>query len=372
MNKKIISFMFIILLCVSLVGCYNYKEINKITFATSVIFDKDEYDNVVLYLDCVSPYRNASESSDKGRRIMFKGTGRSVLETIRNLNASSSNDLNFSQVRAYIFTEAAAQGGVQEYLDFIDNSQQFSFKPYMFVYFGGIQDLIEVTNGDEEYLGLYLDQLIEKNKYNGKVIMSNVNDYINNELMGDNISFMSALELKDNALEKKVELNGGVIMKNNYMLERLEEKDALYYNLLHPRKVNKGTFTVQNPDDIDSLITLDILDSKSDTDIYIDGDNITLKKDLDIKVSIGEIEGILNVDADALQKIKVLEENKIKKNEEEFFAQYQSKNIDIMGVTRLLEEKYPHYNSVDCLKNTNFVTNVNIKIDGSGLIKDSI
>ena len=71
MRKKLISLVLFIILCFSLVGCFNYREINRITFATSILFDKDENDRVVVYLDCIHPYRNAGESSDKGRRLLY-------------------------------------------------------------------------------------------------------------------------------------------------------------------------------------------------------------------------------------------------------------------------------------------------------------
>ena len=71
MKRKLASILSIIIFSILFIGCFNYREINKITFATSIIFDRDEYDNVILYIDCVRPYRNANESSDKGRTNYF-------------------------------------------------------------------------------------------------------------------------------------------------------------------------------------------------------------------------------------------------------------------------------------------------------------
>jgi hypothetical protein len=113
MKKRAVSILVILLLIVPLGGCFSYTEINKMTFATSIIFDKDEYDNIIVYLDSIRPYRDAGESSDKGKRIMLKGIGKTALEAIRNVNVSSSNAINFSQVRSYIFSEQVAKEGVK-------------------------------------------------------------------------------------------------------------------------------------------------------------------------------------------------------------------------------------------------------------------
>ena len=121
---------------------------------------------------------------------MFEGRGKTALEALRDVNVVSSNDLNFSQVRAYIFTEEAARKSVKKYLDLINNDQQLSFKPYMFVFKGDVKSLLDLTNDDEEYLGLYLNELIENNYKNGKVIKANVNDYLSHSLSYNNYSFM--------------------------------------------------------------------------------------------------------------------------------------------------------------------------------------
>lgn len=367
------SILLMFLLAISLGGCFNYREINKMTFATSIIFDVDEYDNTILYLDCVRPYRNANESSDKGRRIMFEGRGKTALEALRDVNVVSSNDLNFSQVRAYIFTEEAARKSVKKYLDLINNDQQFSFKPYMFVFKGDVKSLVDLTNNDEEYLGLYLNELIENNYKNGKVIKSNVNDYLSNSLSYNNYSFMSVIELKKDDVDTKLELNGGAIMRDNHMIATLDAEDALTYNILM-RKVKEGTFEVASPKESDKFITLDILEETNSTHVEVSGDNIILKKDLNIRVSIGEIQDKLIINNEVLSEIKANEEWRIKKYEEEFFEKYREKGIDVLGVGKLLAEKYPDINidKEDFLKNTTLETNINLIIEGSSLVKNNL
>ena len=149
MKRKLASIIFLIICSLILTSCFNYKEINQMTFATSVIFDKDENNNVIIYIDCVKPYRNAGDSSDEGKRMIFKGEGKTSLEAIRDISEISSNKLNFSQVRAYIFTEQVAQDGIKKHIDLINNDQQFGFKPYMFVYFGEISDILNIIGEDD-------------------------------------------------------------------------------------------------------------------------------------------------------------------------------------------------------------------------------
>jgi Ger(x)C family germination protein len=372
MIKRIFStIIVVIILGMTLTSCYSYKEINKITFVTSVIFDRDEYDNVLLYLDCVSPYRNANESSDKGRRILFQGNGKTALEAVRDINVESSNDLDFSQVRSYIFTEQAARKGIDKYIDLIQNNQQFGYSTYMFVYFGEKKSLLSVINDDEEYLGLYLDQLVQRNKDNGKVISSNLNSYLTNSLDISKISFMSAIELKKDVIQEKIQLNGGVIMKDNHMIDRLEDREAINYNLL-ANKVTGGSIQIVNPNERDKFISLDILENSIETEVEIQGEEVILKKDLTIKASIGEIQGKLSIDKNVINLLNSEVENKVNVSLENFFKESQKKGIDIFRVSRLVEEKYPYYNNEDTLKNTKLITNIRVIIDGGSLLMESL
>ena len=371
MKRRLASIIFLIICSLNLTSCFNYKEINQMTFATSIIFDKDENNNVIIYIDCVKPYRNAGDSSDEGKRIIFKGEGKTSLEAIRDISEISSNKLNFSQVRAYIFTEQVAQDGIKKHIDLINNDQQFGFKPYMFVYFGEVSELLETIGNDDEYLGLYLNDLVQNNIGNGKIISENVNDYISNSFNKDNINIITAIEIKDDIVDKKIQLNGGAVIKDNKMIKKMEPSEVLSYNLLM-KPVTEGTFEIQNPSEPDKFVTLDILEKNQSTKVNIKNNNIIINKNLDIRVSVGEIQGKLIINNEVLNIMKNTQEEKIKNYLENLFNDYKKEGIDLIGVNRLMEEKYPHNNIENFVQKSNLNVNVNIIIEGSSLVKDSL
>lgn len=161
--KKILSSIVCLFISTQVLGCFDYTEINKVTFATSIIFDIDEDGNTVIYLDCVRPYRTEKETSEKGKRLILEGTGETALDAIRSINIKSDNNLNFSQERIFLQKKVAKEG-IDKYMNFINNKQQLGLKPYMFVYYGKIDKLVDIKNDEEEYLGLYLEQLENVNK----------------------------------------------------------------------------------------------------------------------------------------------------------------------------------------------------------------
>lgn len=360
---------FILLLCIvtSFIGCFNYKEINNITFVTSVIFDLDEYNNTIMYLDCVAPYRNTNESSDKGKRIVFEGRGKTALEVMRTMNADSSKDLDFSQVRAYIFTEDVLMSGLDRYLDLIENNQQLSYKTYMFAYFGDIEALIDIHNNDEEYLGLYLDSLIEMNKKNAQVISSNVSDYITHSIEAPNIGAMSLIDLKKDIVEQKILLDGAIIMKDNKMIATMNSRDTLAYNLLTNDDLTEGTFQITNPNNKEQFISLDILDNETKQNIHIDDDVIYIYEDVRVRTNIGEVQGSASIEDNVLNIIKVEQEEKLQKVFLNLFDEYRDKGIDILRIEELIDRYYPKYNKEDYLSKVKIVPEVEIIIDGRSI-----
>ena len=361
----------LILLPLLLTGCFNYYDINKVTFPTSVIFDVDDLGQAIVYLDCIKPYRSTNDSSDKGRRIIYKGQGKTALEALGDINRVSSYKLDYSQTRAYIFTEKAARKGIKKFLDLINNNSEFSMKPSAFVYYGDVEDLLKTVSTDEEYLGLFLNDLVGKEKYNPKAVKSNINYYLSNTLMGSNTALLTSIALKENAIDKKIEIDGASIFKDNILVEKIDVENSLMYNLLMGT-VKTGTLEVTNPQSKENFVTLEILDSSiKDTLSYEEG-RFKLIKDINVEVSISEIQGNLIVDTSVLDYIKVNKEAYINGYAEFIFNKYKEKDLDIFDIKRMEEMYYPKEGIDDPLSITDLEVNTNLIIKGTGVTKDSI
>ena len=370
-GKKIFKlFLVFVLIASTLSGCFNYNEINTVTFTTSTIFDIDDLGRVVIYLDCVKPYRNTNESSDNGKRIIYKGVGKTALEAIRDINVAASYKINFSQNRAIIFTEAAARQGINKYLNLINNDQEFKVKPYMFVYFGDIENLINISAKDEENTGIFLSELVQKNKANARLTITNINDYLVKSEIGNNYALISGLELRKDIIDERIEVSGAALMRNNFMVERISIQDGLSYNFLTDN-IKTGTLEVQNPQMNTGFITLEILSNKTKTDIKYDGNNVILTKKIKLKTTIAEAQGRFISSKAAIEMLKEEAEDNIKSYLTTFFYKFSSKNIDILQVERLLEIKYPNLVIKNPISKTNLKIEIDLELDGSEKVKNS-
>lgn len=360
----------LIAILLMLAGCYNYRDINNVTFVTSMVFDLDPIGNVVIYMDCVRPYRDNNESSDNGKRILYKGTGKTVLEALRDVNMASSYKINVTQNKAFIFTEKAVKEGIDKFLDIINNDQEFLVKPYIFAYFGDVERLLKVAASDEEYMGLFINDLVKKNKANSRAIIVNINEYMTASEIGANSALIGALELRKDVIDERIELSGGVIMRNNVMQEKIDIMDGLTFNILED-KVKTGTLEIVNPQMEEGFITFEILKNKTKTKIEYNGDRVLLTKDVNMKVTLAESQGRFIVDKQSLQIIEDTTEVRIKEYLQAFFDKYNKKNIDILGVERMLEIKYPGLVKEDILSVLDVDIKVNLDVEGTSNTKNS-
>lgn len=354
-----------------LTGCFDYHDINKVTFPTSIIFDIDDLGEAIVYLDCIKPYRSTNDSSDKGRRIIYKGQGKTALEALSDINRVSSFKLDYTQTRAYIFTEKASRKGIKKFLDLINNNSEFSMKPSAFVYYGDVDELLKTVSTDEEYLGLFLNDLVGKKKYNPKAVKSNINYYLSNILMGSNTALLTSIALKDNAIDKKIEIQGSSIFKDNILVEKIDVVNSLMYNIMMGN-AKSGTLEVANPQDKQNFITLQILDSSVVDKLQFQDGKYKLIKNVNVDVSVSEIQGKLIVDSSSIDYIEVNEEAYINGYVEYLFNKYKEEGLDIFDVERLVEMYYPHENIDNPLSVTELEVNTKINIKGTGVVKDSL
>ncbi|BDC00984.1 TPA: Ger(x)C family spore germination protein [Clostridium perfringens] len=372
LKKVIASLLSIIIMSTMLIGCYNYKDINRVTFVTSIIFDENEVGNIDIYLDCVKPYRSSNESSDKGRRVLYKGTGKTVLEAMKDINMYSSSKLDFTQCKGYIFTEKAAKNGIRKYIDIINKNQEFMIRPYMFVLFGSPEELLNDVTVDEEYLGVFIDDLVQRMNKSPRVIAIDANDYLELRTNYGNLLVLGALSIRDDMEEKRLELSGGALLKNEVLVRRITAEEGMSYNLLMG-DLESGTLEVMNPQDPNTFITLDISNAKTKTSISYDGENIILYKDIKVKCLIGESQSRLIVDEKLLNLLELEEEAVIKQYLELFFESFKESDIDIVNVGNLFYRKYPdEVLEKDPISITNLKLNVDVEIDGTTITGNTL
>lgn len=367
MKRKIVSFLLVVTLM--LTGCFSYADIDKAIFVTAMVVDVNNNNEVVLYLESFRPFRSASKDSAKGQRLVFQNTGKTVYETMKDLNLTSSYKLNYTQIRALIFTKKATEFGMENFIDTFQRQQEVLIRPYIMVYNGDPTKLMELEIKEEEYIGVFLHNLIANQKNSSRTVQITLNKYLSKRTLGSKTTVLTTVEKSKDPLESTLEVSGGTIIKNDKYAGSFSKQDGQKYNFLMD-KVKEGTLEPANPLDKNKFVTLNIMNNKTKTSLDYDGKKVILKKVISTKVSIADIQKGLNLNKDNLLKLKSSSEDNIKKFCTDFFNDMKKEKLDIFEVEEEFKRRYPKENIKDIMDITELDLKVNVKIDDSTKMTD--
>ena len=362
--KKIVVISCIILNCFSMSACFSYRDINKVLFVTALIIDVDNSGNPILYAECFKGVRGGT-SAGTDERILFKGTGKTVFEAVRTMNATSSFKLNYTQNKAIIFTQKAAELGLDNFIDFLDRDQELLIRPYIAVYLGDPEKLMKLNILQDKYIGSFLVQLVENIGASSRAVKLSLNQFYNQRGMGDRTNVVTVIDITKDSLEAKLQVNGGAVIKDDKMVSILSREEGQGFNFLM-NSISGGTLEITNPCDINKFITLEILKNKTKTEISYYDNVVHLKKKIKLKVDFAEAQKNIILTKENIHKIEEQSEENIVKACNNVFAKYKDMGIDIFDITEVFYEKYPKVEIKDIINKTEIQVEAEVDIMNTG------
>jgi spore germination protein KC len=366
--KKILVISCIIMNCFTMTSCFSYRDVNKILFVTSLIIDVDDIGNPLIYVESFKGARGTTpEGTDE--RIIFKVRGKTLFEAVRDLNTSSSYKVNYTQNKAIIFTEKAAEFGIDNFIDFLDRDQELLIRPYIAVYIGDPEKLIQLNILQQKYIGFFITQLIENIGSSSRAVKLSLNEFYNQRNMGDKASVITIIDIPKDSLAQKLEVNGGAVIKDDKMVSILQRDEGQGFNFLMNTIVG-GTLEITNPCDINKFVTLEIKKSKTKTEISYYDNIVHLKKKIKVKVDFGEAQKSIIFTDENITKIQDKSEKNIVKACDVLFAKYKEMGIDIFDITEQFYKQYPNIKIEDIINKTELKVEAEVEIMNIGSVKN--
>lgn len=365
--KKII---FILILALFLTGCFSYRDVNRVVFVTSLGIDIDESNKTIIYAEAFSSIRGVGETSEEEGRIIFKGTGDTIYEAIRELFTSSSLRLNFTQNKAIIFSERAAKYGLDNFLDTLMRGQEFLVRQYLYISKVDLEKLMKIKLKEEKYLGVYLADLSENRPAITKRPQMRIDEFIICRKLGSKINTINIIEKDTDALTERILINKLAVFKEDKMISELDYHETFYYNIVVDN-LRTGFIEVPNPDEAGKSVDFEVLKTKTKTHINYDGENIEIKKDINMRITVAYVQSTLHLNdkKDRLKLSKHVVEN-ITEKCFDLYNKYKDIEVDIFNLKRHIDSKYPNANVNETLDSVNLIIEPNIRIEGSSDVTD--
>ena len=336
---------FLIIICLLLTGCYNYKEINNLAIVSSLAINfKDDNFEVIIEI-------GENNKDDKYSSYILKGIGTSIESAIKNASTSLNKDLYFINLDVLLISSDAANLKLNKILDFIARDNNFSFD-YNIAICDKSEEVIQTLINQEKIFGNYI---------------KNVYDNTNNNLI--NIKICNLLDIYLNNYQdiilpifdiqnKSIIMNRAAIFNKTDIVNYIEGEEIAIYNILNNNFMNY--YLNFNFDDKKTVLKGNNYLSKI---IY---QNNTIKIFTRLEGNLIETE---NFDINNKEHLKIIN-NEYKKRIDNFIIKLYSNNSDILGFRNIIykQNKYPD----NLLNKINYQIKTKIIINDYSLILDNI
>lgn len=319
MNKK--KLIIIISLVLLLTGCYDYKELNKISILSATEINKVD-DEFIVSAQAINPQAPDKTANTQAPFIIYTGKGKTIQEAYRNITDQSSKFLYSNHLQILIINEKLAKEDIGQIIDFYMRNPAIRTEFYVLI--GKNDDIINVITPINDISSSSIKEGVQNNlKYLGTVNVTTFNEltemYLNPnvEIILPSINLINDkeegenIENVENTKVKTIyKLEGFAIFKDNKLKGYLTEDQSKTYNIIQ-NKIDNTIITYKC--NKSKYMTLEIINSKSSVDIKNNKINITIK-----------MEGNLN----EYQCDKDLNSNKVIDDIEKEFEKKLSKTLE--------------------------------------------
>lgn len=358
--------LYILILSLFLTGCFSYRDVNRVVFVTSIGIDLDEDNKPILYAEAFASMRPTKEISGGAEtRIVFNCKGETIFEAIRNLNRTSALKLNYTQNKAIIFSEKAAKYGLDNFLDVLIRDQEFLMRQYIYVTKIDMEELMKIKLNEESYIGVFLADLALNRPVRTKESLMRIDEFIIERNLGSKVNALNIIEKMDDALTSRIAINKLVIMKDDKMVNSLNDDETFFYNIAK-NNIRTGYIRVSNPENPSEVMTLEILKLNTKIAPVYNGSIMEVTISTKTKTSVAETKKTFRLSDEKQKKeLEKIAENNLKKGIMDLYEEYRDMDIDIFNLQKHINIKYPNANIEDIFNDIILKIEADVFIEGS-------
>ena len=377
--KKLIIVISLIIVCT---GCFNYSELNDYAIATGMAIDKSDDGYEVSMLISNSP-----KSSEKNyTTVVYSGKGKTIYEAIKEIGLISPKELYIGHLSILIISDSVAKDGINSVLEFLLQEPRSKKNFYVALSKDNkAKDVLSITSPLTDFPSQNLAtnlkattnlqgsiSAIDFNTLLYKLVNRGVDLTLNGfVIVGDIKDGVKETNMETNKPASYIKLTNQAIFKDDKLIAWANKNESRGINIINDKihemyikvKCDNGFIVV----DTNTLETKKSVDKKGNVRLNTTG-----------KASISEITCDIDLTKpNNIKKINNKVNNKIKELELKAINLSKEYSTDIFGIGLMYYQDYPRiYNKIKdydkFYKNIKFKSNVDIKINTSGSIKQTL
>ena len=148
-----------LLAAASVTGCRDAREIESVGFVLGLGVDETADGRIEVWAQVALPSAKPAEG-EKQESWTVRSVGDTVWDAVRQLNGRSTKVLFRAHVRALVFGERFARGGVARALDALARDREFRYKSWVFVTSDPVGDVLGAQTEQSSSVALFLDDVM--------------------------------------------------------------------------------------------------------------------------------------------------------------------------------------------------------------------
>jgi len=306
--KKLLMIIYILLLAAVLSGCWGYSEITDLglVVATGIdLTENNEYRVTVIAMFPTGAGGGVGQQSDKSTAWVGSAQGTNPMEAAKNLRRFSSKRLSWVQNDILIIGEAAAKQGIDAIIDFFVRNRETRLNNSIMICEGKAQDIFRIPADIESNLHSELRGIIDNTRQWSKAYVPTLREFLQEYtyahigavagrvgLEKQNMNTFSTnrekyMEFSDpQAVNTIFYMSGSAAFKGSKLAGFLNDVETRGY-LWIVGKARIGTLTIASHKG-QRLTTMETINSKTDIEPVIEGDEISFKIDVEVTGRLSE------------------------------------------------------------------------------------
>ncbi|MFI3115772.1 MAG: Ger(x)C family spore germination protein [Clostridia bacterium] len=212
----------LIILCLALCGCKDYKDIENLTIVTAVAIDFAEDEEYEINLE-VTKFTN-----DKTEVSIIKANGVTFPEAIANAVKITGNDLFFSHVQAVIISQEVASSSIYPFLDFIYRNSDFRLNiPFLIAKDARASEILEANSLIDDIAGIQIKKIVDSNQLISEVPSIPIYEFIDDLATQGKCGMLPVMILNEDSNGVKTrEISGLALFDTECIYAFLDEKQT--------------------------------------------------------------------------------------------------------------------------------------------------
>lgn len=317
-------------------GCWNYREVDKLSIVTGVAIDKST-DNKYKVTVELAQTSGGKETKTKPKLVTMEG--KTLFDAVRNGISVSGEKLYWSHSKVIIISKEVAGEGISKILDWYTRDSETREDVYILISEEATaKEILETGSGSEEILSMMLGEVLNNENNLSEAPKTDILKYEIETATKGMSTIIPIVYLQPNGKNIPM-INGTAIIKDDKIAGTLSGEETK--DLLFIRDEIKGGVLVEEADTTN--VTLEIFKSKTKVKPQVDGNKIKMEVSVETTVALDEVQGSQNfIDEEGLKNLEQKTENSLKSRMEAVVKKMQEEHDeDIFGFGTKLQENYP-------------------------------